>query len=159
MAVIVRRATKEDAGKIAEFSVALAEQHYGYDPVRFSKLITLEGAAHYYGGRADVDNAAVLLAESEGRSVGFAYMEYEPVLYAELATKVAWLHDVYVEPNARDSGAGRKLIEAVAKEAKRQGANKVLLSVAVNNEKAQQFFERSGFRTTMYEMMLPIDQR
>ena len=159
MAVVVRRATKKDAGKIAEFSVALAEQHYGYDQARFSRLITLEGAAEYYGGRTEAENAAVLLAELEGRIVGFAYMEYEPVLYAELATKVAWLHDIYVEPDARDSGAGRKLIEAVAEQADRQGAKKVLLSVAVKNEKAQEFFERSGFRTTMYEMMLPVDHK
>jgi GNAT superfamily N-acetyltransferase len=159
MAVVVRRATKQDADKIAEFSVALAEQHYGYDQVRFSRLITVEGAAAYYGGRSEAENAAVLLAEIEGRIVGFAYMEYEPVLYAELATKVAWLHDIYVEPDAQRSGAGGKLIQAVEEEAKRQGANKVLLSVAVENEKAQQFFQRSGFRTTMYEMMLPIDQK
>ena len=159
MAVVVRKATADDAGKIAEFSVALAEQHYSYDQVRFSRLITLEGATEYYGGRSEEENAAVLLAEVEGRIVGFAYMEYEPVLYAELATKVAWLHDIYVESDARDSGAGRKLIEAVAEEANRLGATKVLLSVAVKNEKAQQFFERSGFRTTMYEMMLPIDQK
>ena len=63
MAVEVRRATKQDAGKIAEFSVALAEQHYDYDQVRFSRLITIEGASQYYGGRSEAENAAVLLAE------------------------------------------------------------------------------------------------
>jgi GNAT superfamily N-acetyltransferase len=158
MAVVVRRAIKEDAEKIAEFSVALAEQHYGYDQVRFTRLITREGAASYYGGRAKAQNAAVLVAESEGSVVGFAYMEYEPVLYAELATKVAWLHDIYVEPEARSSGAGFQLMEAVKNEAKSQGANKVLLSVSVKNSNAQRFFERIGFRTTMHEMMFEIEK-
>ena len=158
MDVVVIRATKEDASIIAEYSVALAEKHYSYDQVRFARLITRDGAAAYYGGRAEVDNAAVFLAESEGKVIGFAYMEYEPVLYAELATKVAWLHDIYVVPEHQGLGAGRELIEAVRGEAKRQGANKVLLSVAVNNQNAQQFFERSGFRTTMHEMMLAIEK-
>lgn len=158
MAVVVRRATRADGENIAEFSVALAEQHYGYDQVRFSRLITIDGAAAYYGGRAEADNAAVFLAESDDEAIGFAYMEYEPVLYAELATKVAWLHDIYVVPEYQGSGAGRELIEAVKGEARRQGANKVLLSVAVKNENAQQFFERSGFRTTMHEMMLAIEK-
>ena len=154
----VRRATQADGEKIAEFAVALAEQHYGYDQVRFTRLITHEGAAAFYGGRTEAENAAVFLAEIDGRDVGFAYMEYEPVLYAELATKVAWLHDIYIEPGSKGSGAGQELIEAVRNEAQRQGANKVLLSVSVKNENAQQFFERSGFRTTMHEMMLAIEK-
>jgi GNAT superfamily N-acetyltransferase len=137
--------------------VALAEQHFCYDERRFTRVISTDGAEWFYGSRIEAESAAIFLAEIDGREVGFAYMEYEPVLYAELAANVAWLHDIFVEPDARDSGAGRKLIEAVAEEAKRQGANKVLLSVAVQNENAQQFFERSGFRTTMHEMMLPLD--
>ena len=152
----IRRATKEDAERIAEFSVALAEQHFEYDQVRFTRLITLEGAAAYYGGRSEAENAAVFVAETDGRIAGFAYMEYEPVLYAELATKVAWLHDIYIEPGARKSGAGRELLDVVADEARRQGANKVLLSVAEQNEKAQRFFEQYGFRQTMREMMLEV---
>lgn len=158
MPVAVRKATKADGQKIAEFAVALAEQHYGYDQVRFTRLITVDGAAAYYGGRAEAENAAVFLAESDGNAIGFAYMEYEPVLYAELATKVAWLHDIYVEPEHQGSGAGRELIAAVRNESMLQGANKVLLSVSVKNENAQKFFERSGFRTTMHEMMFAIEK-
>ena len=158
MAVAVRRATREDATKIAEFSVALAEQHYFYDQVRFTRLITRKGAASYYGGRSEAESAAVLVAEIAGRIVGFAYMEYEPVLYAELATKVAWLHDIFVDPDARTSGAGHALLDAVAAEARRQGANKVLLSVAEKNENAQRFFEQYGYRQTMREMMFAIEK-
>ena len=154
----IRRATKADGGRIAEFAVALAEQHYNYDPVRFTRLITVEGAAAFYGNRTEAENGAIFLAEIDGSVVGFAYVEYEPVIYAELATKVAWLHDIYIEPEAQGLGAGHELIGAVRDEAKRQGANKVLLSVSVKNENAQLFFERSGFRTTMHEMMLAIEK-
>jgi GNAT superfamily N-acetyltransferase len=156
--IAVRRATKADAGKVAEFSVSLAEQHIGYDPIRFSRLITRQGAEAFYANRIEAANASVLVAETDGRVVGFAYMEYEPVLYAELATKVAWLHDIYVEPVSRSLGAGRELLEAVRNEAKQSGADKVLLSVSLKNANAQQFFERNGFRTTMLEMMLEIEK-
>jgi GNAT superfamily N-acetyltransferase len=158
MAVVVRPATRSDADKIAEFSVALAEQHIGYDPVRFSRLITREGAEAFYASRTEAENATVLLAEIDGHVVGFAYMEYEPVLYAELATKVAWLHDIYVEADSRSSGAGRDLLEAIRNQAKESEANKVLLSVSLKNVNAQQFFERNGFRTTMLEMMLEVEK-
>jgi GNAT superfamily N-acetyltransferase len=158
MTVVVRRATKGDAGRIAEFSVALAEQHYGFDQVRFTRLITREGAAAFYGSRTEAENAAVFIVEVDGRIVGFAYMEYEPVIYAELAANVAWLHDIYIEADARRSGAGRELLAAVTEEARRQGANKVLLSVAEKNENAQRFFEQYGYRQTMREMMLAIEK-
>src|SRR2546429_37614 len=101
MAVKVRRATKQDAAKIADFSVALAEQHVEYDSTRFSGLITRDGAARFYGSQAESDDAAVLVAELDGEIIGFAYLHYEPVLYAELAVKAAWLHDIYVAKAAR----------------------------------------------------------
>ena len=157
MPVSVRRAEKADAGKVAEFAVALADQHFGYDPVRFSRIVTVEGADAFYSNRIAAGNAVVFVAEIDGTMVGFAYMEYEPIIYTELATNVAWLHDIYIEPDSQRSGAGRELIEAVANEAKLKGANKVLLSVAFDNAKARNFFESIGFRTTMQEMMLAIE--
>lgn len=155
MSVTVRRATRTDAAKVAEFAVALAKLHVEWDAKRFTQIIG-SGAARYYGDRAEVENAAVFVAENDGKVIGFAYMEYEPVYYAALATNVAWLHDIYVEPDARDLGAGKTLIAAVKDEAKRLGADKVLLSVALGNEHGQHLFERNGFRTTMLEMMLEI---
>ena len=156
MAVTVRRATRADAAKVAEFSVELAKLHVGWDAKRFTQIIG-EGAARYYGDRAEAENAAIFVVEDGENVVGYAYMEYEPVLYAELATRVAWLHDIYVEPDRRRSGAGKALIAAVKDEAKRLGANKVLLSVALDNLHGQRLFERNGFRTTMLEMMFEID--
>ncbi len=157
MALTVRKATREDAATIARFAVALFELHAGWDAKRFTQIATTGGAERYYGDRAEAETAAIFLAENEGRIVGFAYMEYEPTLYAELATRVAWLHDIYLEPEARGLGAGKALIDAVKAEARRLGANKVLLSVAVANAEGQKFFKQNGFGTTMYEMMFVID--
>jgi GNAT superfamily N-acetyltransferase len=157
MAITVRRATKHDAQAVANFAVALFELHASWDAKRFTQIATSDGAEKFYGERAEAENAAVFVAEGDDRIIGFAYMQYEPVLYAELATKVAWLHDIYVEPEKRGLGAGRLLLIAVKDEAKRLGANKILLSVALGNAEGQRLFERNGFRTTMLEMMLEID--
>ncbi len=155
MAITVRKATKDDAGKIAEFAVALFELHAAWYAKRFTQIATREGAERFYGERSEL--GSVLVAESDGKVVGFAYFEYEPTLYAELATRVAWLHDIYVEPAARGRGTGKALLVAVRDEAKSLGANKVLLSVALGNEEGRRLFERNGFRTTMFEMMLEIE--
>ncbi|HTH50920.1 MAG TPA: GNAT family N-acetyltransferase [Pyrinomonadaceae bacterium] len=155
MAVTVRNATRADAAKVAEFALHLFELHAAWNPRRFTQIATLEGAVRFYGDRAE--NGSVLVAELNGEVVGFAYFEYEPTLYAELATKVAWLHDIYVDPAKRGKGAGSALIAGVRNAAKKFGADKILLSVAVQNAGGHRLFERNGFETTMHEMMLGID--
>jgi ribosomal protein S18 acetylase RimI-like enzyme len=155
MAVTVRKATRGDAEKIAEFAVALFELHAVWNPRRFTQIATVEGAANFYGGRAE--DGSVLVVEADGEVVGFAYFEYEPTLYTELATQVLWLHDIYVDPAVRGNGVGSSLIAGVRDEAKERGATKVLLSVAVQNAEGHRLFQRNGFEKTMDEMMLPID--
>jgi GNAT superfamily N-acetyltransferase len=153
---MVRRATREDAGIVAEFAMKLVEQHHEYDPGRFARIASLDGMKWFYGGQTDATNAAVLVAEIDSQLVGFAYVTYEERNYAELAETPAHLHDIYVEESARRSGAGQALIDAAVEVAKEFGASKLILSVAVKNAIGRAFFERCGFRPTMTEMTLHL---
>lgn len=157
MAIAVRKATTNDAAKIGDFALQMIEQHVDYDSIRFSRIGGPAGMANFYRGQTEAENASLLVAEQDGEIVGFAYMQFEPILYADLATRVAWLHDIFVDRSSRKSGAGTELIKAVVDEAKGCGANKILLSVAAKNKVAQGFFEYAGFQTTMHEMMLVVD--
>jgi GNAT superfamily N-acetyltransferase len=60
-----------------------------------------------------------------------------------------YLQDLFVVPEARKSGAGRVLIEAVEKAARAQGASRVHWLTKEDNHKARalydQLAERSGF--------------
>jgi GNAT superfamily N-acetyltransferase len=143
---------------VAELAMQLIEQHVGYDAVRFSRIGSRDGMEAFYGRQTEVENTSVLVAEVEGEVIGFAFMQFEPIIYAELATKVVWLHDIFVASSGRGRGAGGKLIDAVVAEANRLGAHKILLSVAARNTPAQAFFEQAGFRTTMHEMMLVVGE-
>ena len=157
MAVAVRRATRDDANRIAILAMKLVEQHVRYDPVRFARLATLEGMAGFYGGQTDADEAVVVVAELEGEIIGFAYIGYEERSYEDLAEKSAWIHDIYVDETTRGSGAGKALIDAAREFAKEFGARKLMLSVAAKNLDGQSFFKEVGFETTMHEMMLVVD--
>jgi ribosomal protein S18 acetylase RimI-like enzyme len=156
MAVIVRRATRDDANQIAKLAMKLVEQHVTYDPVRFARIATRDGMEWFYGGQTETDKAALLVAEIEGRIVGFAYVTYEERNYAELAVGAAHLHDIYVDEDVRGSGAGQKLIDEAVRAARQFGATKLMLSVAARNSAAQGFFKELGFETTMHEMMLVV---
>lgn len=157
MAVLVRRATKDDAPTIAEFAMKLVEQHRDYDPIRFARIATLDGMQWFYGSQTEAKDAALLVAEINERIVGFAYIGYEERNYAELSVSTAKLHDIYVDEAARHSGAGKALIDASVEAAREFGASKLMLSVAEKNEAAKAFFERSGFSVTMHEMMLRVE--
>jgi GNAT superfamily N-acetyltransferase len=156
MSVLVRRATSEDAMAIARFALALFAQHRTYDPDRFAELGTVEGAARYYMSRADADDAAVFVAESDGEVIGFAYLEYERIDYANLLENAVWLHDLYVDERRRGTGAGKMIVQAVTEFGKERGAGKIVLTVAAKNQPALEFFQGAGFRDTMIEMTLNI---
>jgi GNAT superfamily N-acetyltransferase len=154
MAVTVRRATRADAKAVAAFAVALFELHAKWDAKRFTQIATRDGAESFYGDRSEA--GSVLIAESDGEVMGFAFFEYEALLYAELATNVVLIHDLYVAEEARRMGAGRALLKAVHREATALGADKILLSVAAANAEGREVFERNGYTTTMHEMMLDV---
>lgn len=158
MPVAVRRATKADAAKVAEFALKLFAQHREYDPERFADLSSVEGATKYYGSRAEAETARVFVAELDGKVVGFAYLEYEQIDYVDLLENAVRLHDIYVDEPARGTGAGNALIEAVKGSTKEFGARKVVLTVAAKNAHAREFFGIGGFRETMVEMTLGIGE-
>jgi ribosomal protein S18 acetylase RimI-like enzyme len=157
MAIEIRRAMPDDRDTIAKFALLLFAQHRGYDPVRFADLASVEGAAAFYGSRTTDSKAAILLAVSDGEPVGYAYMQYEAVSYTDLMENAALLHDIYLDPAARGLGAGKLLMDAVTQAAREMGADKVVLHVAAQNAVGKDFFERTGFRTSMYEMMLKVE--
>jgi ribosomal protein S18 acetylase RimI-like enzyme len=156
MTVAVRKATKKDARTVAEFAVKLFAQHRQYDSRRFIEITGVEGAEHFYGSQTEKKDAAILVAEIENKIVGFAYVQYEKLNYSSLLENAAWLHDLYVEENARGRDAGKLLIEKAIEIGKEMGADKLMLSVAARNEHAKEFFEHHGFRATMIEMMLDL---
>jgi GNAT superfamily N-acetyltransferase len=159
MPVVVRRARPEDAAIVAKFALRLFAQHRDYDPDRFADLSNAAGAKAYYGSRMSSPTSAVFVAEIKSTVVGFAYLEYQAVNYAELLENAGWLHDLYVDETARGTGAGKALINAAKGAAKALGADKLVLMVAAKNGHAREFFLRTGLRETMVEMTIGLKDR
>ena len=156
MPAVIRRARAGDERRVAEFAIRLFDQHVEYDPERFSTFANVDGAAKFYRSRFETPDSAVFVAEVENEIIGFAYVERDPLNYAELLENGAWLHDIYVDEHARSEGVGKELIKAAAEAAKQMGAEKLLLTVAAKNSAAQKVFEKAGFRRTMMEMTLNL---
>jgi GNAT superfamily N-acetyltransferase len=92
----------------------------------------------------------LLGARVDGALVGYACLHWRSDTVE--ARDVVCLHDLYVAPATRGTGAGRALLEAAATVARERGAGSLVWSTAPDNTKAQRLYDRTGAaRSTWYE--------
>ena len=92
---------------------------------------------------SDDSEGMLLVARSEsGEPVGFAVVGWK---WSSLrGARVAIMEDLFVDPDARRTGAGQGLIEECAARARRHGAPAMLWVTALDNHRAQSVYERTG---------------
>jgi ribosomal protein S18 acetylase RimI-like enzyme len=156
---IVRRATPADLPVIGRLGALLVKEHYDFDPQRFlgAKPGTPEGYASFISTQLEDPDKAVLVAADSGDVIGYAYAAIKGYNYMALRGPAGVLHDVIVDPEHRGRGVGRLLLDAALEFFRSRGVPRVVLSTAERNEAAQRLFARMGFRRTMIEMTLELD--
>jgi len=151
--IIIRRATAADEPALGRYGGALMRQHHAFDPARFIIVDNPEaGYGTFLVSQLEHADCVVLVAEQSGIVIGYAYAGLEPMSWKELRAACGYLHDVYVDPAARRSGAGERLVRESIAFLEQLGAPRVVLWSAAGNADAQRLFSRLGFRNTMVEM-------
>jgi ribosomal protein S18 acetylase RimI-like enzyme len=161
--VTIRRATRSDLPALGRMGALLMRTHFAFDQKRFLEPgdNAEEGYAWFLGEQLNDDvNAIVLVAEvpfdsaqgKHGEVIGYVYAALEPISWKELRDACGFIHDILVEERGRRHGVATKLMNAAMSWLKEQGAPRVVLGTAEQNEAAQRLFERLGFRRTMVEM-------
>ena len=148
----IRRAELKDLPILARFGLALAQLHATFDEQRFVVPGDETTFSRYFEGELARGDVVLLIAEIGPTPVGYAFVRVEPASIEELREQGAWLHDLYVSPEARARGAGRRLVEAAFDAARDLGSPSLMLGVSPHNANARVLFERLGFRPTMIEM-------
>ena len=97
-------------------------------------------SAGFFRQEMQVACARSILAETEGRIVGY-------VLYW-LLPGVVDIHNLAVHTDYRRRGLGRRLLNRVVDEARRQSIARVMLEVRRSNIAAQKLYESTGFRVS-----------
>jgi GNAT superfamily N-acetyltransferase len=114
--------------------------------------------ATFFRRFVDSDDDGVLLgarADAGGALLGYACLHWR--LDTVTAHEVVCLHDLFVTPDARGTGAGRALLEAAAEVARERGASALVWSTAPDNTTAQRLYDRTGAaRSSWYEYELPL---
>lgn len=86
----------------------------------------------------------VRVAEAEGRMVGF--VKLGPVAFPGEWPATIELHQLYVLGSHHGEGVGPALMDWAIATARAQGYGRLVLSVYVDNHRAQRFYVRYGFR-------------
>ncbi len=86
----------------------------------------------------NLDNTLFLVAEEDGRIVGYLGMY--------LSLEEGEITNVAVAEPSRGKGIGGLLLSEIKKEAKRRSIEKISLEVRVSNQTAIRLYERNGFQ-------------
>lgn len=80
-----------------------------------------------------------LVAERGGALVGFAHCVFHPFTWGE--AQACYLEDLFVDPDARGSGAGRRLMDAVIDRARANGCGRVYWHTHRDNAAARSLYD------------------
>lgn len=83
--------------------------------------------------------------EPDGQLSGF--VTWMPHIYTGSVNDIVYLHDLFVDPNVRNKGTGRKLMEYCFAEAEKAGACKVYWLTQHFNHRAQLLYTKVGEKT------------
>jgi len=95
-------------------------------------------------------------AEVNGKIAG--YLLYHGGYDTDKGIRIYYITDLYVRPEYRRQGVGRKLIEELKKISKKTGVKKLFWQVFAPNRTARKFYWHIGarYRQDMLEMKLPV---
>ena len=134
--ITIRPASLNDVDQIMQFVIDLAIYEKEEDAV----IATPE---HFKNALfCDNPQAHCLIAESGGKSVGFALYFFSFSTW--LGQHGIYLEDLYVSPESRGLGAGKALLKELSKIAVKKNLGRVEWSVLDWNEPSIKFYEAMG---------------
>ncbi|WP_170427801.1 GNAT family N-acetyltransferase [Ruegeria arenilitoris] len=101
----------------------------------------------------DPNDFSCIVAEADGQLVGLTHYLFHRHAWKE--ESVCYLQDLYARPEARGTGVGRALIQAVYDEGDRQGAPSVYWLTQDSNHTARKLYDRIGKQTPFIRYQRP----
>ena len=152
--VTIRPGRREDAAEAARLWMQSAREHTAHDPIYATSPGAERVMRRFLTDVAGSNHSFLFVAEHGGRTVGFISGEMREGSPTFQAKTWASVDDVFVEPDHRNLGVGRALLERVKEWARERGADGVSLQVAAANERGRKFYEELGFReVSVYEVL------
>jgi len=143
--VTIRLATADDLPALGDL-----EDHWGREEITwgFTRATPEELAAAVQAG--------CFVAEAGGKVVGYASSSLhtsDGLAVVPKGTRYLVLDNLYVLPEHRDVGVGRRLMDAVEERARKEGAKAILVYTATKDtRRITRFYESCGFTTWFVQL-------
>lgn len=146
-AIEIRRGTPTDAAALANFGRRMYVEAFGADNDPHNLAIFLETryGEEQQGEELQGEDVITLLAETEGRMIGFAQVRQSTPPDCAAGEDVVELWRFYVDHAWHGRGVAQLLLPAVLSAARELGGKKIWLSVWERNPRAIAFYMKSGF--------------
>jgi ribosomal protein S18 acetylase RimI-like enzyme len=143
--VRIRRARTDDLDAVADLIVRTKRLNNEFDPL-FTVVRDARPRAEKYAEETLRAPGRLLLVASEGpKVVGFLRAEIRERTFYEPHTE-GFISDFYILPEHRRHALGNEMLEQASAELKRMGAQIIVADVPSQNEIANRFYTKRGFR-------------
>lgn len=146
--MVIRLATEADKPAVNELRRQVKLVHAAGRPDFFSDGFSQE-SADYLNVLFIQENLDILVAEADGKIVGFACLEYvdRPATPYRKPSRYCHISEFGVDEQCRRQGIGRAMFEEIKVRAAEKGYPRIELNMWEFNETALKFYESLGFRT------------
>jgi L-amino acid N-acyltransferase YncA len=142
--IALRLARPEDARAIAEVHVGSWRHAYrGLLPAGYLDRLSVDEREASWREALASDAAGAVVAEAEGRIVGFA--SFGPSRDEDAAEGVGEVPAIYVDPEVLGAGVGRTLLAEATARLREAGFRRATLWVLEANARARRFYEKAGW--------------
>jgi GNAT superfamily N-acetyltransferase len=153
----IRSATAADLPAVLPMVANTCAFHQRIAPAKYPFRPEPEkGYIRWLGSQIAQPRSVFLVAELDHRIVGFliAIVEAEIPIYT--VKEYGFIHDVWVEEDARRHGVGRALIMEMVARFRAIGVPQIRLDVVATNVSAEQLFASCGFAVATKEMIAQL---
>ena len=157
----IRKASKSDKHRIAELFREMVEFHSQNDPIFTLKASGHEHYAVWFMEQIMNDSALPLVADSDGKIVGFSLSFLRKYPATWLQENYGEINDISVTKDYRRKGIGTKLVNKSIEWFRSKGIKRSEVKIAPSNEVSSKFWRKIGMTSyleTMY-MNIPADDK
>lgn len=156
----IRTANVADVPGVLPMVARICALHQQLDP---AKYCFRDNPAELYGNwlteRATDAQSVFLVADAAGRGetpkvVAFLIGTVEREIPIYQVKEFGFIHDLWVEPDYRNEGVARQMVEVAIERFTAIGVKQVRLDTAAANDTARALFAACGFRPSTLEMLI-----
>ncbi len=146
MEVKIREIKEEDVKDAADLVVRLKKFNSEHDPLFSLNEKLEESVVSYLRSAIKLETRDAMIAESGNKIVGIIMADVNDRIFYEPLKEVR-ITELYVLPEFRKGGLGRKLIDAIVEKEKKKGCSVLTVEFPTENLVAHKFYTGLGMRS------------